>query len=267
MLIEQRPAASRGLTRTDWLESRHSFSYGQYYEPAQIHFGLLLAHNEDVLAVHSGFDLHPHAEIEIVTWVLAGALEHRDSAGHAAVSRPGDVQRLSAGTGVRHSERNVGDGPVRYVQMWLAADVRGLPAQYEQADCRARLAAGGLVSVVSGARAEISKGALSLRQRSATLWVARLAAGESVLLPTSRYVHAFVASGSVSAVVPVRADRPGPPRSRSDGEHRERLVLAPGDTLRVTGPTTSWPIEFTAAESSEILVWAMSADLGKPAMP
>ncbi|MCW2540514.1 MAG: quercetin 2,3-dioxygenase [Frankiales bacterium] len=248
-MISQRPAASRGMTQNDWLESRHSFSFGQYYDPSQTHFGPLLAHNDDVLAPGSGFDLHPHAEIEIVTWVLAGSLEHRDSAGHREVSRPGDVQRLSAGSGVRHSERNVGDDPVRYLQMWLAPETRGAPADYAQADCRARLAAGGLVSVASGVPDEIANGALTLRQPSATLWVGRLAAGESVMLPTAEFVHSYLAVGRGLASA-------GP-----DDQPRDEYGLVAGDALRVTGRSGS-PIEFTAAEPSEILVWQLASDLG-----
>lgn len=102
------------------ISSRHAFSFGPHYDPGNLRFGPLIACNEERLAPGAGFDEHPHSHTEIVTWVVEGELTHRDSAGHATVIRPGDVQHLSAAAGVRHVERNDGAVPLTFVQMWLA---------------------------------------------------------------------------------------------------------------------------------------------------
>ena len=123
-------SADRAVTTTDWLSSRHSFSYGSAYDPANTHFGLLLACNEDRLAAGTGFAEHPHRDVEVLTWVVSGSLRHADDAGHHGVARPGVLQRMSAGTGVRHSER-AGDEPAHYVQMWLRPAEFGGPPRYD----------------------------------------------------------------------------------------------------------------------------------------
>lgn len=118
--VQVRRAAQRFCTRTDWLMSWHSFSYGQWYDPGNIAFGPLVVLNQDVLAPGAGFDDHRHSGVDLVTYVLSGALTHRDSTGHSAVVRAGEVQVLHAGSGVTHSERNASeDEPVEYVQMWV----------------------------------------------------------------------------------------------------------------------------------------------------
>lgn len=112
------------------VESRHAFSFGAHYDPANLRFGLLLACNEERLAAGAGFGEHPHRDTEIVTWVVEGELEHRDSAGHSAVVRAGQAQLLSAGSGVRHTERNAGSGPLVFVQMWLHPAAFGAEPRY-----------------------------------------------------------------------------------------------------------------------------------------
>ena len=107
--VDIRRANDRGTSTTDWLDSKHSFSFGDYYDPSNTHHGLLLVNNDDVVAPGTGFDTHPHRDMEIVTWVLQGSLEHRDSMGNAGVIYPGLAQRMSAGTGVLHSEKNGSD--------------------------------------------------------------------------------------------------------------------------------------------------------------
>ncbi|MDT3400046.1 pirin family protein, partial [Streptomyces sp. B1866] len=111
--------------------TRHAFSFGRFYDPDNVRFGPLVACNEEQLAPGAGFDPHPHRDVELVTWVVEGELLHEDSAGHRTVVRPGDLQRLSAGCGVRHAERNAGSGPLRFVQMWLTPYEAGGEPAYE----------------------------------------------------------------------------------------------------------------------------------------
>lgn len=132
-MIEIRRSEDRGRSRTDWLKSRHSFSFGDYRDPAQMGFRRLRVINDDVIAPDSGFGMHPHRDMEILTFVQAGTLEHRDSLGNGSVIRPGDVQRMTAGTGVRHSERNPSpDESTRLLQVWIEPDSLGLAPSYEQ---------------------------------------------------------------------------------------------------------------------------------------
>ena len=132
-MITLRPAAARGRTRLGWLDSRHSFSFGEYYDPRRTGFGPLLVINEDRVAPGAGFPTHGHRDMEIVSYVLEGALAHKDSIGNGAVIRPGEVQRMSAGTGILHSEFNPStDAPVHFLQIWIEPERAGLAPSYEQ---------------------------------------------------------------------------------------------------------------------------------------
>jgi quercetin 2,3-dioxygenase len=132
-MISIRNAAERGRTEIDWLDSRHSFSFGEYYDPRHMGFRDLRAINDDRVIPGAGFPMHSHRDMEIVTYVLDGALEHRDSLGNGSVIRPGEVQRMSAGTGIRHSEFNPSrEHPVRFLQIWILPDRAGLAPGYEQ---------------------------------------------------------------------------------------------------------------------------------------
>src|SRR5580698_9718670 len=132
-MITIHPAAARGRTRIDWLDSRHSFSFGDYQDPNQMGFRTLRVINDDRVAPAAGFGMHGHRDMEIITYVLDGALEHKDSTGTGEVIRPGDVQRMTAGAGVRHSEFNASKSePVHFLQIWIEPSARGLPASYEQ---------------------------------------------------------------------------------------------------------------------------------------
>lgn len=238
--VEVRRSADRAVTRTDWLESRHSFASGEHYDPTNTSYGLLLAHNEDVLAPGAGFSSHRHRDVEIVTWVLSGSLVHEDSTGASGVVTPGVVQVLSAGSGVSHVERNGSDvDPVHYVQMWVVPGEAEAAPAYARLDVAAFLRAGaGLVPVASGAAPGPS--VLALRQPGASLSVGRLAAGESVHVPRSAYVHLFVARGEATV---------------------EDEVLGAGDAARLTAPDGD---VLAAQAACEVLVWAMADEVTPP---
>lgn len=234
--VQIRRAADRAVTTTSWLTSRHSFSFGDHYDPANTHHGLLLVSNDDVVAPAAGFDTHPHRDMEIVTWVLDGALEHRDSAGNRGVVYPGLAQRMSAGTGITHSEKNAsGTEPVRFVQMWVQPDVPGIEPGYEHREISNDQLDGRLVVIASGMPGH---DAITIHNRSAALHVARLRPGDQLTLPSAPYLHLFLARGQLAM---------------DDAE------LAEGDAVRMTASTGE---QVAAREPAEILVWEMHAALG-----
>ena len=234
--LDVRRAPDRFHTRTGWLDSRHSFSFSTHYDPDNTGFGLLLVSNDDRVSPGTGFTTHPHRDMEIVTWVLDGELEHKDSQGNAGVIYPGLAQRMSAGTGIWHSEMNPrGDTPVHFVQMWVLPDTERIDPGYEQLDVNAQLERGGLVPVASG-RGHDS--AISIRQRGAALYAGRLRGGETVQIPDARYVHVFVARGSAAL--------------EGAGELRE------GDAVRLTAAGA--PSLVAGPEGAEVLVWEMDEE-------
>jgi redox-sensitive bicupin YhaK (pirin superfamily) len=176
-MITKRPAAERGSTRTDWLDSRHTFSFNRYYDPRYVGFGDLLVINEDTVAPGGGFGTHGHRDMEIISYVVTGALEHSDSIGTASVIRPGEVQRMSAGTGVRHSEFNHSkDEPVHFLQIWITPEREGLAPGYEQREFAEEERRGRLRLVASrGGR----DGSVTIHQ-DADVYAATLAEGEEV---------------------------------------------------------------------------------------
>ena len=152
-------AGDRAATTIDWLDSKHSFSFGHHYDPANTHHGLLLVNNDDIVKPGTGFDTHPHRDMEIVTWVLRGSLVHQDSTGHSGVIYPGLAQRMSAGRGILHSEKNDSwtltgreshSEPVHFVQMWVVPDESGSDPGYQQLEIDDELLRGGLVTIASG---------------------------------------------------------------------------------------------------------------------
>src|SRR5258706_8142245 len=163
-------------TQAGWLDSRHSFSFGQHYDPSNTHHGLLLVSNDDVIKAGTGFDTHPHRDMEIVTWVLDGEIEHKDSQGNKGLIYPGLAQRMSAGTGILHSEmNNSGKKDVHLIQMWIIPDTESIKPSYEQLDINPELNKGGLVPIASG---QGHQAAIQIRQKGAVLWGGRLKAGE-----------------------------------------------------------------------------------------
>ncbi len=132
-MITRRPAEERGRTRTNWLDGRHTFSFNRYYDPRWTGFSDLVVINEDRVRPASGFATHSHRDMEIITYILEGALEHKDSMGNTSVIRPGEVQRMSAGTGVTHSEHNPSPSdPVHLLQIWITPEREGMAPSYEQ---------------------------------------------------------------------------------------------------------------------------------------
>lgn len=246
--IDIRRAGDRFRTNLDWLDSKHSFSFGRHYDATNTAHGLLVANNDDVVGAGTGFDTHPHRDMEIVTWVLEGSLVHQDSTGHSGVIYPGLAQRMSAGRGIMHSERNdawrLGGephaDPVHFVQMWVLPDESDLTPGYEQREIDDSLLIGGsLVPVASGLDKHDGEAAVSISNRHAALYAARLQVGQFVALPEAPYLHLFVPRGAVTL--------------EGVGE------LATGDAARFTatgGQTV------TATEPAEILVWEMHAGIG-----
>jgi redox-sensitive bicupin YhaK (pirin superfamily) len=245
--VEIRRAAARAKTNLGWLDSKHSFSFGPHFDAGNTHHGVLLVSNDDRVAAGTGFDTHPHRDMEIVTWVVQGSLVHQDSEGHSGVIYPGLAQRMSAGTGIRHSEKNDAwrlhggdrhDEPVHFIQMWVVPDERGIDPGYEQLEIDDELLRGGLVPVASGMRRHDDVAAIRIKNRYAALHAARMQPGETVELPEAPWIHLFLARGSVAL----------------EGAG----TLEEGDAVRFTGTGGQ---RLTAAEPAEILVWEMQAAL------
>jgi redox-sensitive bicupin YhaK (pirin superfamily) len=226
-VVEVRRGTDRFVTVGEGRTTRHSFSFDRHYDPGNIAMGFLVCHNDDLLAPGAGYPPHPHRDLEIVTWVLSGALRHDDSAGHRGVVVPGRVQRLSAGSGVVHSEVNDDPAPLHFVQMWVRPAVPGDPSSYEQQDVRLTSS---WVPLASGR----GEAAVHLGNPGATLYAARPAAGEAVLLPDGPLLHLFVAAGSVDV----------------EGVGR----LEAGDALRVHAGGGQ---RLTAAAEGELLLWQL----------
>lgn len=132
-MLVLRPAAERGHSQLDWLDSQHTFSFDQYYDPKHMSFGPLRVINEDVIAGGGGFGTHPHRDMEIITYVIEGELQHKDSLGTGSIIRAGEIQKMSAGSGIRHSEFNAStDKPVHLLQIWIVPAEKNLKPAYEQ---------------------------------------------------------------------------------------------------------------------------------------
>jgi redox-sensitive bicupin YhaK (pirin superfamily) len=245
--IEVRPADTRFLTRIGWLDSKHSFSFSNHWDPENTHHGLLLVSNDDTVAPGTGFDTHPHRDMEIVTWVLSGSLVHQDSEGNHGVIYPGLAQRMSAGSGIRHSEKNDAwrdfgvdqhDTPVHFIQMWVVPDQAGIQPGYEQTEISDSELRGGLVPVASGMARHADATAIRIRNQDAALHAARLDPGQTITVPEAPYVHLFVARGSLDL----------------EGAG----ALNEGDAVRLTA-TGGQRVQ--ALEPAEVLIWEMHSSI------
>lgn len=228
--VEIRRADQRFHTRTDWLDSHHSFSFGPHSDPRNVGFGTLRVLNDDVVAPGRGFGAHPHRDMEIITWVVTGALAHQDSSGGEGVLLPGELQTMTAGRGIVHSEYNASaTEPVHFLQMWVEPDSAGLPPAYQQQAFPDAARRGVLLPVISNGSVA---GTLPIH-RSATMYVGSLEAGQSLVhRPTiGERCHVYVVSGQVRL-----------------GDH----LLGTGDAARVTG-RGELPIQ--AEAPSELVVW------------
>ncbi len=195
-MITLRPAAERGRTRLAWLDSYHTFSFNQYFDAQQMGFRSLRVINEDFVRPGAGFGTHGHRDMEILSYVLAGALEHRDSTGGGGVIRPGEIQFLRAGTGITHSEQNgSADDPVHFLQIWILPDARALAPAYAQQRFDRMLARAGFALLASR---DGRGGTIALRQ-DAELHLGLLAPGErrSFDLAPGRHAWLQLARGSV----------------------------------------------------------------------
>lgn len=239
-LIELGRAGQRFHTETDRTSTHHSFSFGAHYDPGNLSFGRLLVSNDDVVRPGPGYDPHPHADAEIVTWVLSGSLVHEDSAGRRTVVHPGVAQRMSAGSGIVHAERNDAyredpgqpAAPVHFVQMWLRPDRPGGPPAYEQRGFDVAELTRDWLPVTSGTQDAL----LGLGSAGSTLWAGVLPVGQTRTVPAGDHVHVYLARGAVSL----------------EGVG----ALASGDSLRLTGQSG---LLVTATAESELLVWVMAA--------
>ncbi|OAH09797.1 pirin family protein [Streptomyces jeddahensis] len=208
----------RGGDPATGIESLHAFSFGPHYDPGNLRFGSVIACNEERLAPGAGFTEHPHSHTEIVTWVVEGELTHRDSQGHESVVRPGDVQRLSAGGGVRHVERNDGAEPLVFIQMWLAPAEPGGDPAYE---------------VVHGIADSTP---YAVPEAGAMLHVRRLTAGERTAVPDAAFAYVHVVRGEV---------------------HLDHVVLGPGDSARIAD-AKALELEAGTEAPAEVLMWEMT---------
>ena len=231
-MLAIRHAEDRGLANFGWLNSRHTFSFGRYYDPQFMGFGPLRVINEDRVRPGQGFDTHGHSDMEIISYVLDGALEHKDSMGNGSIIRPGDVQRMTAGTGVRHSEYNASDtDPVHFLQIWILPEQDGLEPGYEQkafsdGEKRGRLR---LVGSRDG-----RDGSVTIHQ-DVDLYATLLGDGDSVGHELAEGRKAWVQVATGNAVL--------------NGE-----PLEPGDGVAIDGPAS---IRLTGSSDTEVLLFDM----------
>lgn len=226
-MTEIRKASERGVADHGWLKSRHSFSFASYYDPEHVGFSDLLVINDDRVAAGGGFGKHPHRDMEIFSYVLDGELEHKDTLGTGSVIRPGDVQLMSAGTGVAHSEYNASSTlPVHFLQIWIVPAEKGIAPRYQQQNYSAADKRGRLQLVLSPNGEE---GSLTINQ-DARVYAGLFDGGEraSLSLPASRHAYVHVAGGSLT----VNGQR----LKEGDGlkiRHAEKLEFAEGENAEV----------------------------------
>ena len=232
-MIRHRRSEERGHVDHGWLDTRHTFSFAGYQDPEHMGFRRLRVLNQDLVAPGQGFGSHPHQDMEIITCVLEGALEHRDSLGNGSVIRPGDVQRMSAGTGVVHSEFNASQTePVHFLQIWIFPDRKGIPPSYEQKHFAEEELVDRLRLIVSEDGAE---GSLTMNSRS-KVYLCRLRSGTTIEYsnPPDRHVWLHLATGSLTL---------------NDSDH-----LNAGDAIAITGEEN---VRITGEEEGVVMVFEM----------
>ena len=235
---EIRRSNERGVADHGWLQSRHSFSFADYHDPRHVHFGPLRVINEDRVQAGAGFGTHSHRDMEIVSYVLEGSLAHKDSTGTSSVIKPGDVQRMSAGTGVSHSEFNASKSdPVHFLQIWIIPEKTGIPPGYEEKHFAAEERRGRLRLIASPDK---TNGSVLLHQN------VRIFSGlfdeherATLNIPEGRSAYVHVARGEV---------------------HVAGLHLEAGDGLKITD---TGEIDFRDGEKGEVLVFDLPADTGR----
>lgn len=219
--------SNRFITTADGRVTRHSFSFGAHYDPANLGFGPMICHNDDLLDPAAGYPDHPHTDLEIVTWVLDGVLLHTDDAGNTDELRPGDVQVMSAGSGIRHAEMaDAASGPTRFIQTWVRPDESGTPPRWRSEH----------VDPGTGLTTVVGPGALDIGTHGASLRIARLAPGATVELPDAAHQHVFVAVGG----------------GRLADQSLDDRELGSGDAVRLTDQLGA---TFEAKADTELLVW------------
>jgi hypothetical protein len=230
---EIRRSQERGFADHGWLQSRHSFSFAEYFDPAHVQFGPLRVINEDRVAPGGGFATHGHRDMEIVSYVLAGALEHKDSMGTGSIIRPGDVQRMSAGRGVLHSEFNASKtAPVHFLQIWIVPDVTGIAPSYEQKHFAAGEKRGRLRLIVAGAGRGGGDGAVKIHQDVA--------------------VHAGLFDGAESAELALAPARRAYVHLARGRIVANGMVLAAGDAVKLSG---THKVRLERGQDAEVLVF------------
>jgi hypothetical protein len=223
-----RRANERGHANHGWLDAHHTFSFADYYDPNWMGFRSLRVINDDTIAGGGGFGMHPHRDMEIITYILSGALQHRDSLGHEAVLKAGDVQRISAGTGIAHSEINYSPiEPVHLLQIWIQPERKGVKPAYAERSFGDGAMKQGLTLVASR---DGRSGSISIHQ-DVDLWVARFDANDSAThnLKPGRHAWAQVAEGEVT--LNGQAIQAGDGAALSDEAHLALAALKPSQVL------------------------------------
>jgi redox-sensitive bicupin YhaK (pirin superfamily) len=220
-MIEVREFASLGRFRNEWLNARHHFSFGGYHEPARMGFGHLRVWNDDEVAAGTGFDPHPHRDMEIVTYVREGAITHMDNLGNEGRTEAGDVQVMHAGTGIIHAEYNREDGPTRLFQIWIEPDTRGVKPGWT---ARAFPKNGGGLSVLASGRAADAGGPALTLHADAAVFAGTLRAGETATLALAkgRKLYLVPVNGTVTVNGVVAHARDGV----AIGEEAEVTIVA-----------------------------------------
>lgn len=210
-----RPAANRGHVNFGWLNSYHSFSFGEYYDPRHMGWSVLRVINDDTVAPHAGFDPHSHRDMEIISYVLQGSIRHEDSMGNISVLNAGEVQRMSAGRGVVHSEYNTSDEPLKFLQIWIQPARRQITPGYQQKPVATR---GQLTTLVSADGREDS---LTINQ-DISLYRLTLTEQQSsaLALDNQRRGYLHIVEGELQAVI-----------SHRDQDTRQTLTLSAGDAV------------------------------------